>query len=85
MKRVITLILGLMLVFSFVACSSNNGNADNGSDGIIEDAGNAVNDVLDGAENVVDDVTGSDSANNNMGTTDNNMGTNNNTSTNTNK
>ena len=84
MKRVIALILGLMLVLSFAACSSNNGNADKGNDGIIEDAGNAVNDVLDGAENVVDDVTGSDSANNNMGT-DNNMGTNNNTGTNTNK
>ena len=78
MKRVITLILGLMLVFSFAACSSNSGNADKGDDGIIEDAGNAVNDVLDGTENAVDDITGSDSANNNMGT-------NNNTSTNANK
>ena len=78
MKRVITLILGLMLVVGCVACSSNMGNADKGNDGVIEDAGDAVNGALDGAQDVVDDVTGSDSANNNMDT-------NNNTSTNANK
>ena len=81
MKKVITLIVGLMLMFSFVACSSNSGNADKGNDGVIEDMGNAVNDTLDGAQNVVDDVTGSDNANN----TNNNMDTTNNTNTNTNK
>ena len=65
MKKIVTLLLGLTLLFSFTACSRNNGNADKGTDGIIEDAGNAANDVLNGAENAIDDVTGSNNNNNN--------------------
>ncbi len=68
MKKVIALIVGLMLILSFTACSSGSSNADKGNDGIIEDAGNAVNDTLDGAENVVDDITGSNNGNTANGT-----------------
>lgn len=81
MKKIITLLVTLSMMFAFTACSSKNSNADKGNDGIVQDAGNAVNDALDGAENVVDDVTGSDKNNNNSN--DNNNG-NNNDSNNTN-
>lgn len=80
MKKLVTLLVGIMMVFAFTACSSERGNTDKGNDGIIEDAGNAVNDALNGAENVIDDVTGSDNANdNNAGNnkaSDNNSGQN---------
>lgn len=63
MKRFLTILIGIMMLMGFTACSKESGNADKGNDGIIEDAGNAVDDVLDGAENVVDDVTGSSGGN----------------------
>lgn len=72
MKKIFTLLVSLAMVFAFTACSSNGGNADKGNDGMIQDAGDAVNDALDGAENVVDDVTGSDNNNNNNTDTNNN-------------
>ena len=64
MKKILSVLIGVMMLVSFASCSRDNSNADKGDDGIIDDAGNAVNDVLDGAENVVDDVTGSDGGNN---------------------
>ena len=66
MKKILSVLVGIVMVLSFASCTRNNTNADRGSDGIIDDAGNAVNDVLDGAENVVDDVTGSNGGNNNQ-------------------
>lgn len=66
MKKILSVLVGIVMMLSFASCTRNNTNADRGSDGIIDDAGNAVNDVLDGAENVVDDVTGSNGGNNNQ-------------------
>ena len=66
MKKILSVLVGIVMMLSFASCTRNNTNADRGNDGIIDDAGNAVNDVLDGAENVVDDVTGSNGGNNNQ-------------------
>ena len=66
MKKILSVLVGIVMMLSFASCTRNNTNADRGNDGMIEDAGNAVNDVLDGAENVVDDVTGSNGGNNNQ-------------------
>ncbi len=71
MKKILTILVGVTMLLSFASCSRDSGNADKGNDGIIEDAGNAVNDVLDGAENAVDDVTGSNGGNNNNNNKDN--------------
>ena len=71
MKKILSVLVGIVMVLSFASCTRNNTNADRGNDGMIEDAGNAVNDVLDGAENVVDDVTGSNGGNNNENNTNN--------------
>lgn len=64
MKKLLTLMLSALMLMGCVACSKNTGNADKGNDGIIEDAGKSTNDVLNGAEDVVDDVTGSDNGGN---------------------
>ena len=66
MKKILSVLVGIVMMLSFASCTRNNTNADRGNDGMIEDAGNAVNDVLDGAENVDDDVTGSNGGNNNQ-------------------
>ena len=66
MKKILSVLVGIVMMLSFASCTRNNTNADRGNDGMIEDAGNAVNDVLDGAENVVDDVTGSNEGKNNQ-------------------
>ena len=71
MKKILSVLVGIVMMLSFASCTRNNTNADRGNDGMIEDAGNAVNDVLDGAENVVDDVTGSNGGNNNENNTNN--------------
>ena len=72
MKKIFAVLMGLMILLSSTACSRDTSNADKGDDGMIEDAGNAVDEVLDGAENVVDDVTGSDGGSNNNNKVDNN-------------
>ncbi len=79
MKKILSVLVGIIMVLSFASCTRNNTNADRGNDGMVDDAGNAVNDVLDGAENVVDDVTGSNGGNNsqNDGTNNTDMNGNN--------
>jgi len=70
MKKVLSVLVGVAMLVCLVSCSRDKSNADKGNDGIIEDAGNAVDDALDGAENVVDDMTGSDGGNNHDNTND---------------
>lgn len=70
MKKIITLLVGITMMFAFTACSSKNSNADKGSDGLVQDAGDAADDVLDGAKDVVDDVTGSGKNDTNTNSTD---------------
>ncbi len=72
MKKIITLVAALSVLLTFTACSSNRGTDGKNDGGMMQDAGNAVNDVLDGAENVVDDMTGSNKNDTNSGQQTNN-------------
>ncbi len=70
MKKILAIVMTASLLLAVTACSTN-GKSNTG--GVAEDAGNAVNDVLNGAEDVVDDVTGSDKDKNAQSTDDKNM------------
>ncbi len=70
MKKIITLAAIVSVLLAFTACTANNTDDGKAKSGAMPSAGSAVNDVLDGAENVVDDMTGSN--NNGSNTNDDN-------------
>jgi uncharacterized protein with FMN-binding domain len=56
MKKILALLVCVLMLFSLVACADDNGNADEGNDGVVDEA---ADDADEGAadEGAVDDKT----------------------------
>ncbi|MDF2949321.1 MAG: fumarate reductase/succinate dehydrogenase flavoprotein domain protein, partial [Sedimentibacter sp.] len=68
MKKILALLVCVLMLFSLVACADDNGNADEGNDGVVDEAADkadegtadegAIDDAVDDAVDDADDAKG---------------------------